>query len=54
MIKDLELTFAKEAAVTAATAGTLGSAVDLGTERALFGRQSYIVIESLADMTATG
>ena len=54
MIFDRQLCFAVDGAMTAVTSGVVGSAVDLGTARALDGRQSYVVIESGQDATATG
>jgi hypothetical protein len=54
MIFDRQLCFVAGSAFTAVTSGVVGDPVDLGTARALDGRQSYIVIENARDATATG
>ncbi len=54
MIRDLELTFIRNEALTDFAGGVLGTPIDIGTAGAVKGRQSFVAITCGADMTATG
>jgi hypothetical protein len=54
MIFDRELCFVYEGEIQDFPGGPVGDVIDLGADKQLYGRDSYVAIQCFQDMTATG